>query len=200
MAIDYNHNYVLDLLIIKSKMIKKIYLGDKIMNRWANIRDAFMRSLKTKSGQAAKNNYIYHEHLLFLLAWNEPSETESSLLLDFGDTAQGDSEIDEDGVTEKENIPSTSEASVSKPSSKKTRSQKDLNFLEKEIMLELKRQKLEECSFFKSFEPYITDMSENEKLQLHMDILKSISSIKSLRVQTVYLYNNNNQEEPFQYT
>ncbi|GBL78406.1 hypothetical protein AVEN_136067-1 [Araneus ventricosus] len=28
--------------------------GEKIMNKWTNIRDAFIRSLKSKSGQAAK--------------------------------------------------------------------------------------------------------------------------------------------------
>ena len=36
-----------------------------------------------------------------------------------------------------------------------------------------------------SFEEYITDMTESEKLELHMSILKNISDIKSRRTQNV---------------
>lgn len=48
------------------------------MHKWSNIRDAFMRSLRTKSGQAAKKKYIYTEHLNFLLKVAQKDETESN--------------------------------------------------------------------------------------------------------------------------
>lgn len=43
-------------------------------------------------------------------------------------------------------------------------------------------------TFFTSFEEYVTDMSEAEKLELHMKILQSISDIKAKRTQIVYFY------------
>ncbi|CAL1299597.1 unnamed protein product, partial [Larinioides sclopetarius] len=84
-----------------------------------------------------------------------------------------------------------------KPPKKRSRNNKEINDIEKEIMLELKRPRMEQprCNFFSSFEEYLTYMNEHEKLKLHMDILKSISEIKASRPETVplYLYTNENQ-------
>lgn len=46
---------------------KKFFLGDAITTKWQNIRDAFVRSLKKKSGQAVQRKYVYHDQLQFLL-------------------------------------------------------------------------------------------------------------------------------------
>ncbi|GBL78404.1 hypothetical protein AVEN_136066-1 [Araneus ventricosus] len=83
-----------------------------------------------------------------------------------------------------------SSTSISKPAKKRSRSNKELTDIEKEIMIELKRPRLEEpkCTFFTSFEEYVADMTEIEKLKLHMDILKSISEIKASRPQAVPMY------------
>ncbi|CAH2003149.1 unnamed protein product [Acanthoscelides obtectus] len=50
-----------------------------VMNKWSNIRDTFTKSLKTKSGQAAKKKYIYSDNLQFLLKTVTPDETDSSI-------------------------------------------------------------------------------------------------------------------------
>lgn len=48
------------------------------MGKWSNIRDSFLRSLRTKSGDGAKRSYIYSEHLQFLLKIAQKDLTESN--------------------------------------------------------------------------------------------------------------------------
>lgn len=48
------------------------------MQKWTNIRDAFFRSLKTKSGDSAKKNMCV-EHLQFLLKFAEKADTDSNM-------------------------------------------------------------------------------------------------------------------------
>ncbi|GBN20636.1 hypothetical protein AVEN_99122-1 [Araneus ventricosus] len=90
-----------------------------------------------------------------------------------------------------------SSTSINRPAKKRSRSNNELTDIEKEIMIELKRPRLQEskCTFFTFFEEYVADMTENEKLKLHMDILKSISEIKASRPQAVpmYVYTHKNQ-------
>ncbi|CAG9764633.1 unnamed protein product [Ceutorhynchus assimilis] len=53
-------------------------LEDAVVEKWKNIRDAFSKSLKKKTGDKYKKKYLYHEQLLFLLAILEKAETEES--------------------------------------------------------------------------------------------------------------------------
>lgn len=165
------------------------------MNKWTNTRDAFMRSLKTKSGQAAKRKYVYHDHLLFLLVLQEPSETQSSSMLVLDEDNEMPNETQE-GKSVDENIAMDDEIDDLPPppppkkQKKQCRSGKELETIEQEILKELQKTRSEvpKCTFFASFEEYVMDMSEAEKLELHMQILKSISDIKAKRTQNVYFY------------
>jgi hypothetical protein len=44
-----------------------LFSGNLIKDKWNNIRDAFMRSLRQKSRQAATKKYLYADFLQFLL-------------------------------------------------------------------------------------------------------------------------------------
>lgn len=55
-------------------------LRDLIIGKWHNIRDAFIRSLKKKSGQGYTKNYIYSEQLKCLLKIAQKDNTESSII------------------------------------------------------------------------------------------------------------------------
>lgn len=70
---------------------------------------------------------------------------------------------------------------------RRSRSTKRLTDVENEIMKELKKPRLGEpaCAFFTSFEGYITGISENEKLELNVKILKSIFDIKAKLAETI---------------
>lgn len=53
-------------------------LGNTINMKWQNIRDVFLRSLR-KSGQRYTKNYIYSNHLQFLLKIVQKINTESRI-------------------------------------------------------------------------------------------------------------------------
>lgn len=123
----------------------------------------------------------------FLLSIQEPSETHSSTLVEPVEEEEDSNERLDDPS---QPTPSTSTAT---PSSRKiTRSARDLNNIEVEIMQALKKPCMEtsERPFFASFEEYISDMNETEKLQVHMGLLQSITEIKSRRP-TLYVLNSN---------
>lgn len=61
-------------------VILTCFLGDVIIGKWQNIRDAFIRSLKKKSGQGYTKNYIYSEQLKFLLKIAQKDDTESNVI------------------------------------------------------------------------------------------------------------------------
>ncbi|KAG8172422.1 hypothetical protein JTE90_015796 [Oedothorax gibbosus] len=160
--------------------------GEKIVQKWVNIRDAFIRSTRCKSGQGAKKSYIYSEHLQFLLAIYEPSETESSTL--GGETEQVEEESDPFEPTTSTSDSNLSTAGRKKLGNKSTRSARELNNIENEIMHALKKPcKEKENSFFASFEDYITDMTEGEKMEVHMGLLQTIMQVKCARTQNVYV-------------
>ncbi|KAI4468136.1 beta transducin-related protein [Holotrichia oblita] len=69
-----------------------------IMQKWSNIRDSFLRSLRTKSGQGAKKN-IYSENLQFLLKISE-RDTESNF-------SQGIEDVDDSSQSQLSGIPKT---------------------------------------------------------------------------------------------
>ncbi|CAH2090252.1 unnamed protein product [Euphydryas editha] len=156
-----------------------------IMSKWANIRDAFMRSLKTKNGQV-KKKYLYSEYLQFLLGCQEHSDMENSIIC-----ADDESSIELNERESQSNfhIIDFVDTNSINDIRKTKRSKSDFNDTEKEPLDHLKRKDTESMSsnnenFFTSFLPYIYDMTESEKLELHMDILKSIKDIKQSRTQS----------------
>ncbi|XP_042903618.1 uncharacterized protein [Parasteatoda tepidariorum] len=183
----------------KTKLQKKETV-EKIKSKWCNIRDAFMRSLKDKSSQSSKKEYLYHAHLQFLLAGQENDSTQSSKIVDelatsaIYESVVNPTENDHAPITGNDPLEmicsesgSASGETSTKTCKKRIRSQQNLNDLEKEIIKELKRPRLEKppSTFFSSFEEYVTDMSENEKIELHMAVLTLIMNIKAKRSQPV---------------
>lgn len=142
--------------------------------------------------------------MLFLLSIQEPSSTESSVLLtaeDVSDSQAVEAQVDEVVETSEPvaaSTPSPSFSARAGHSRKVKRSDRDLSELEREIMGELKKSKCEsEPSFFGSFEQYVSDMTETEKLELHSAVLQSIMDIKRKRLNTVYIVNNDNYQNEF---
>lgn len=48
------------------------------MKRWGTIRDGYMRSLRTTTGQGAKKKYMYSDYLSFLLKIAQKDDTVSN--------------------------------------------------------------------------------------------------------------------------
>lgn len=177
--------------------------GEMIMNKWANIRDAFLRSLRTKTGKGARKKYIYSEHLQFLLKLAEKEETESNFRQC---TVQGVTKIEEisQSLLEGADISSVDTPPVMLTGTehrasrnKCTEYKRGLDFMEREILTEPKKVKHSENAprpdattllprtdhemLLLSFLPYTRDMSETELMDLQMAILKNIKEIKDRR-------------------
>jgi hypothetical protein len=52
------------------------------MEKWDNTRDAFIRSLRKKSGQAVTEKYVYADFLQFLLKKSDKDDKESSICVE----------------------------------------------------------------------------------------------------------------------
>lgn len=159
--------------------------GVIIMSKWANIRDAFMRSLRTKNGQV-KKKYLYSEHLQFLLGCQENNEMDNSIMCADDENSM---ELHERESQSSFHIIDFVDTNSIHDTRKAKRSKRDFDDTEFESSDRSKLKDLESTSnsnenFFISFLPYIYDMTESEKLELHMDILKSIKHIKQNRTQS----------------
>lgn len=187
-----------------------------IMQKWSNVRDAFMRSLRTKSGQGAKKKYIYSEHLNFLLKVAQKDETESNFTQD---SFQGETEEEHvlqsplagssNATDTRVDIPPTSANTPSavlppikhaQDTKKGAKSKRELDFIDREILTELKKLKSSENesrsgpsvhpvrsdneTVLLSFVPHTRDMNETELMELHIAILNKIKEIKDKRCYT----------------
>lgn len=139
------------------------------MNKWSNVRDAYLRSIKTKSGQGACKPYVYAQHLEFLLKISESAETASNYN---HDTV----EISEDSLSD------------ICPRPKINRKKKELDPIEREILAHINKPTTQETirsdseTILLSFSMYMRDMTEEELLEFQMETLKTIKNIKRRRV------------------
>ncbi|KAG8171393.1 hypothetical protein JTE90_018413, partial [Oedothorax gibbosus] len=117
---------------------------DKIQQKWTNIRDAFIRSLRVKSGQPHKRSYIYGEHMKFLLAVATPNEDkENSPLQPTSSqcTSLQDDETQDD--MQDDSFSTTPDRHPRDKLRKATRPKRNIEDIEAEIIEELKRPRTE---------------------------------------------------------
>lgn len=163
------------------------------------MRDSFLKSLKTKAGQGPKRNYLYGNHLQFLVKCCKKENTEDSL-----SNQESINHLDNhiNNVLDPLNtyyvsLPDVStnyeDNDLSKPKriKKITTTSRKFDNIEMHILEELKNIKTgnpqlpmsDNEKFFQSFIPYLKDMTEGEKIELQMDILNSLKKIKENRPQ-----------------
>ena len=82
----------------KNLITTLVFSGNQIKEKWNNTRDAFVRSLRKKTGQAATKKYLYADFLQFLLKITEKDETESSICGE-GKNESADTQEEEDTET-----------------------------------------------------------------------------------------------------
>lgn len=118
------------------------FSGDLITSKWNNLRDAFVRSLKQKSGQGSKKKYIYYENLQFLMKIVEKDKTESSIRATEHDEIEGSSDNETDTQIQLQ----TREEQVNQPKKKAKTTKPDR--LETDIIKALSEKPDEDESFF----------------------------------------------------
>ncbi|CAG5119798.1 unnamed protein product [Candidula unifasciata] len=184
-------------------------IGEAITGKWQNIRDSFVKSLKKKSGQATKKKYLYHDNLTFLLKVVHSDDTEyDNLTFSLKVEQSEDTESSIDGP-QQEQLNEThgeeeAEAEIevqaqrnvgARPReswnpAKKPRLQEDINTTD---LAALKNTIDEDEAFFISVIPSVRKMSEEDKLDFRINVLKVIQDINRRK-------NNHPQLTPFSAT
>lgn len=157
------------------------------MSKWSNIRDTFIKSLKTKSGQGAKRKYIYSDNLQFLLKTVTPDETDSSIPIDFQVDSQDRPEIQQSSISDLEQpIPSPS-TSTSSQSMKRTGT-KRLNTVDAEILKAIQATPAEtesvddDRAFLMSLLPTIKQLNDDEKFDFRIEVMQLLRRFKNRRL------------------
>jgi hypothetical protein len=165
----------------KTLITTLLFSGNLIKDKWNNTRDAFMRSLRKKSGQAATKKYLYADFLQFLLKITEKDETESSIC---GEGKNESTETREEGETETV-VQQMGEASTSSrdAGTLQHRRRKATNVsdeIDRKILTSLvKIEPDEDEAFFISVLPSVRQFSADDKLDFRMIVLKAIKDIKT---------------------
>lgn len=152
-----------------------------ITTKWQNIRDAFIRSLKNRSGQGYTKKYIYSDQLKFLLKIVQKDDTESSI-----NESELFKKVDDIEKNIENDIESLSNEIMQSPEHSKSTIKKNKrqlldDALDREILKSLKATPTppdEDESFFNSVLPSIKKMSEDEKFDFRIGVLNLIQSIK----------------------
>ncbi|KAL4127044.1 hypothetical protein QTP88_011242 [Uroleucon formosanum] len=151
-----------------------------IIGKWQNIRDAFIRSLKKKSGQGYTKNYIYSEQLKFLLKIAQKDDTESSII---EEESTEDINV-EDNVSEEVISYRSSLAKKNKQKEERRNKRHAEDDLDMEIIKALKTCDTppdEDQSFFNTILPSVQVMTEDEKYEFRISVLKLVHDIKKKR-------------------
>lgn len=145
--------------------------------KWQNIRDAFVRSLRKKSGQAATVKYIFHDNLQFLLKVVTKDATESSLREsqpnDVGDSTQQDMPREQD-ISDSV---SQHKSPAGLPPLKRS---KKIGDVDKEILRALTERDMpdEDDGFFMSIKPSVQSLSEDDKFEFRIGVMQLLQNIK----------------------
>nr|XP_022908729.1 uncharacterized protein LOC111420051 [Onthophagus taurus] len=163
----------------------KIKSGQNVQQKWLNLRTCFCRELKAqkdvKSGQSAskRRKYIYFEKLMFLLLTIEQRPTESNIPQE--ETAEvEDHNLDEILIDTSIRTPTSS--------TKKKRRIQDgdtgNSAVEQEILKAVQQETDEDTHFALSLVSQLRSLSEDEKFEAKIDILKIFQQMKRRRSQS----------------
>ena len=150
-----------------------VFPGNLIKEKWNNICDAFMRSLRKKSGQAATRKYLYADFLHFLLKITEKDETESSI------RGEGNNECTERRVQQMDEV-STSSRVAGTLQHRRRKTTKVNDEIDRKILKSLRKiEPNEDEAFFISVLPSVRQFSADDKLNFRLVILKAIKDVKT---------------------
>lgn len=164
---------------------EKRVTSEKIQSKWTNIRDTFVKTLKTKMGKR-KHKYILHEHLTFLL---KVASLNDDYYMDYSSEDIAMFKTERDNPNE---ISTDVNIDISLP-----KKPKKLEYIEEPSRTidfdksELDYVEMDECNdprimnedeaFFASLLPTVVKYSEDERLEFRIEVLAVMKKIKDQR-------------------
>lgn len=165
----------------KTLITTLVFSGNLIKEKWNNTRDAFVRSLRKKSGQAATKKYLYADFLQFLLKITEKDETESSICGEGkNESTETQEEEETETVVQQMDEASTSSRDAGTLQHRRRKTTKVSDEIDRKILKSLEKiEPDEDEAFFISVLPSVRQFSADDKLDFRMIVLKAIKDIKT---------------------
>ncbi|XP_047540721.1 uncharacterized protein LOC125073748 [Vanessa atalanta] len=159
---------------------EKRVTGELILNKWTNIRDTFVKTLKTKMGRP-RRKYLLYDHLKFLI---KVTSTDEDFSVGYN--------TEDSSTYMKVEIESPKETTSYRKRSKKSdyieEEPKKIKDIEK---TEVDYVEVDECNdprimnedeaFFASLLPSVVKYSEDERLEFRIEVLAVMKRIKEKR-------------------
>lgn len=157
-----------------------MFSGELILNKWTNIRDTFVKTLKTKMGRP-RRKYLLYEHLKFLI---KVTSTDEDFTVDFN-TEDSSSYMKTERESPKESTSHRKKSRKSEYYEEEAKKSKDSDKTEVDYV------EVDECNdprimnedeaFFASLLPSVVKYSEDERLEFRIEVLAVMKRIKEKR-------------------
>ncbi|XP_022121443.2 uncharacterized protein LOC110997545 [Pieris rapae] len=155
--------------------------GEKIICKWTNIRDTFVKSLRSRMG-APKRKYVYYDHLTFLL---------KSQILDHDTNGDSVFFINNDNSPKKESSRKrsrrtenfASESDYEQNHNSEVMLDQSDNEIEQSVLVDTSDARVmnEDEAFFASLLPTVVKYNEDERLEFRMEVLGVMKKIRDKR-------------------
>ncbi|CAF4923917.1 unnamed protein product [Pieris macdunnoughi] len=160
---------------------EKRITGEKIICKWTNIRDTFVKSLRTRMG-APKRKYVYYDHLTFLLksqAEEFDTNGEPVFFINNDNTPKKDSSRKRSRRTEQV----ASESDYEQNSEVMLDQSQSDNEIEQSVLVDTSDARVmnEDEAFFASLLPSVVKYNEDERLEFRMEVLGVMKKIRDKR-------------------
>ncbi|CAH2099091.1 unnamed protein product [Euphydryas editha] len=159
---------------------EKRVTGELILNKWTNIRDTFVKTLKTKMGRP-RRKYLLYEHLKFLI---KVTSTDEDFTVDFN-AEDSSSYMKIERESPKETTSHKKRSRKSDYYEEEAKRSKDCDKTEVDYV------EVDECNdprimnedeaFFASLLPSVVKYSEDERLEFRIEVLAVMKRIKEKR-------------------
>ncbi|XP_045456639.1 uncharacterized protein LOC123666578 [Melitaea cinxia] len=156
---------------------EKRVTGELILNKWTNIRDTFVKTLKTKMGRP-RRKYLLYEHLKFLI---KVTSTDEDFTVDFN-TEDSSSYMKIERESPKDSTSHRKRSRKSDYYEEEAKKSKDSDKTEVDYV------EVDECNdprimnedeaFFASLLPSVVKYSEDERLEFRIEVLAVMKRIK----------------------
>ncbi|CAG9569905.1 unnamed protein product [Danaus chrysippus] len=153
---------------------EKRFTGEHILNKWTNIRDTFVKSLKSKAGRP-RRKYLLYDHLKFLIKVTATEE-------DCTEYNNDESYIymKPEKLSPQEPSKKRSKKSEYDEPKQKEYDKNDMDFVEVDECND-PRIMNEDEAFFASLLPSVVKYNEDERLEFRMEVLAIMKRIKDKR-------------------
>ncbi|CAH4032747.1 uncharacterized protein LOC123714859 [Pieris brassicae] len=157
--------------------------GEKIICKWTNIRDTFVKSLRSRMG-APKRKYVYYDHLTFLLKSHvEDNDTNGDSVFFINNDNSPKRECSRKRSRRTEHVASGSDYEQNQNAEVILDQSQSDNEIEQSVLVDTNDARVmnEDEAFFASLLPTVVKYNEDDRLEFRMEVLGVMKKIRDKR-------------------